>query len=383
MIFDARLNKLIGRNQFATHNRIEVSADALRHNIELMHSITQQQVIPVLKANAYGHGIAQVAQALNHMTPPIMYVAVDGYHEALQVRKVSRLPVLIMGKIKPANFKSMRLDDFAFVVSDAQTIQALAAVGRRIAVHLELNTGMNRYGATQAEALELAKQIKQSPSLELAGVMSHLADSDGSDQATIDEAVDRFDAWVASIEALVGTIPHRHIAQTAGSVRAHSRTANAIRLGIGLYGINPFAKDHPARMLLQGLQPALRFVSTITAVHGLQPGEGVGYNYQFRATRPTRMAVLPVGYYEGLPYQLGNRGVLRGSNHDLPIAGKVCMNHCMIDITQTDLKVGDEVIVISDNLDCRNTVQAFGDDNQLFPYAILVQLSSATRRLLV
>src|SRR5258708_5512611 len=125
--------------EFATHNRIEVSRSAILRNIELFERLSDERVIPVLKGNAYGHGIELVARALKGRSLP--YVAVDGYFEALRVREVSNQPVLVMGAILPENYARMKYDDFAFVVQDATSIDALGKTGKRIKVHLECNSG--------------------------------------------------------------------------------------------------------------------------------------------------------------------------------------------------------------------------------------------------
>src|SRR6185437_1194579 len=178
-------------NEFVTHNLIEVSQSAIRHNLELFTETSHQQLIPVLKGNAYGHGIALVATALKSTAVP--YIAVDGYFEALRIREVSDQPVLIMGAILPENFKHMNYLNFAFVVQNEATVHALGKTGKRIKVHVECNTGMNRYGVKADKLAALTKTILQYKNLELEGVMSHLADSDGTDPATVDLAVQQFD----------------------------------------------------------------------------------------------------------------------------------------------------------------------------------------------
>src|SRR5262249_54403549 len=138
------------------------------------------------------------ARQLPHQLP---YIAVDGYFEALRVRQVSNQPVLVMGAILPQNFKNLKYDKLAFVVQDEATIRALGATGQRVKVHLECNTGMNRYGADPAEVDRLTRLILSYKNLTLEGVMSHLADSDGSDPATVNDAVERFDDCVEAVLA--------------------------------------------------------------------------------------------------------------------------------------------------------------------------------------
>ena len=379
----ATIDRLLKRfeKEFAVHNRIEVSRSALLHNLDLFAKLSGKEVIPVLKGNAYGHGVEQVAAALK--SRHLRYIAVDGYFEALRVRKVSQQPVLVMGAIRPENFKHMKYENFAFVVQDVATVEALAATDRAIKVHIECNTGMNRYGAKPDDAVKLAYIIMQHPKLELEGVMSHLADSDGDDPATVAAAVAQFDATIERIRRLGANPTVLHVAQTAGSMVAQSKYASAVRLGIGLYGINPFGPKHPMYTKLRGLKPAMRFISTITKVTKLNKGEQVSYNYTFKAPRDMVIGAIPVGYYEGLNRELSNKGTVKVGAHQVPIVGRVCMNHTMIALDGTRAKVGDEVVVYSDNPRDPNSIDVIAQKYGLFNYNLLTALSADVRRKLV
>ncbi len=379
----ATLDRLLRRfeKDFATHNRIEVSKSALLHNLDYVAKLSNKDVIPVLKGNAYGHGIEQVATALK--ARKLRYIAVDGYFEALRVRKVSQQPVLIMGAIRPENFRKIRYDNFAFVVQDAEAVTALAATRKRVKVHVECNTGMNRYGARPDDAVKLAYLIMQHSNLELEGLMSHLADSDGSHPATVVAAVEQFDATIERIRRLGANPTVLHVAQTAGSVVAQSKYATTVRLGIGLYGINPFAPAHPGNRALRGLKPAMRFVSTLTKVTPLHKGEQVSYNYTFTAPRSMMVGVIPVGYYEGISRALSNRGTVKIGSHQTPIVGRVCMNHTIVSLEGIRAKVGDEVVVYSNNPRDINSIDAIAQTHKLFNYNLLTALSGDVRRILV
>lgn len=387
MLLRKQINRLLKKieKDFATHNRIEVSKSAILHNLDFFAGQGGQQIIPVLKGNAYGHGIAVVAEALKVRELP--YVAVDGYFEALRVREVSKQPVLIMGAIKPENFARMRYDNFAFVVQDEQTIHALGKTGKRVKVHLECNTGMNRYGADAADVVNLAKLILRYKNLELEGVMSHLADADGDDPATVNQAVEGYDACVEAIRATGANPTVLHVAQSAGSLKAKSKYANTIRLGIGLYGISPFPHDHALKGMIKNLQPALCLVSTITKVNHLKKGDKVSYNYTFTAPKDMTVGVLPLGYFEGL-WSVARgagrpTGVVKIGNKFTLIVGRVCMNHTIISLEGIDAKVGDEVVVYSSNPSDKNTIDQIATEHDLYNYTLLTSLSSDVRRVLL
>ena len=370
-------------HQFITYNRIEVSKQALLNNFDFfkLSSAGSMQIIPVLKANAYGHGISLVAESLNERIFP--YFAVDGYFEALRIRRVSDKPVLIMGAIAPENYTRIKFDNFAFVVDELVTIDALGRTGKRVKVHLECNSGMNRRGAKIGEIRQLTRRILSYPNLELEGIMSHLADSDGDDPGTVDEATAVFDACVEEVIACGCQPALIHLAQTAGSLKAKSRYANCMRLGIGLYGINPFGPKHKLHSELEPLIPALKLVSTITKIINLSKGEKVSYNYTFTANRPMKIGVLPLGYYEGVNRQLSNAGLVKVKTEFTPIIGRVCMNHTIISLENLNTKIGDAVVIYSDNPDDPNSIDQLASKFGLFNYNLLTALSPDVRRVLV
>ncbi|HSW78167.1 MAG TPA: alanine racemase [Candidatus Chromulinivoraceae bacterium] len=366
---------------FIPQNQIEVSQSAIRHNLSLFSSLTDKQIIPVLKGNAYGHGLALVTQSLKDVNIP--YIAVDGYFEALRIREVSKQPVLVMGAISPINFGRMKYDDFTFVVQDVTTVDALGATGKSIKVHLECNTGMNRYGVRRTEINALVRLILSYPNLHLEGVMSHLADSDGEDSMTVDAAVTLFDECVETVLDAGGKPTLFHVAQTAGSLKVHSKYANAMRLGIGLYGINPFSATSPFYKNLHDLKPVLCFTSTVTKVILLEKGDGVSYNYTYKAPKKMKLGIIPAGYYEGVPRALSNVGLIKIGHRYAPIVGRVCMNHTMINLDGIPAKVGDVVEIFSNTTGDRTTVDFIAHDHALFNYSLLTALSGDVRRVLI
>jgi alanine racemase len=269
---------------YEVYNWIEISRSALIFNYQFFTQQTRHEIIPVLKGNAYGHGIEVVTEAL--INENIAYVAVDGYFEALKVHTVNKKQrVLVMGMIKPANIPRLILKNKAFVVHDVDSINAYGNLNKPIKLHLEINTGMNRYGIAKNELDAYLQLIASYPKLELEGVMSHLADADGSTEKTINEAVRIFENCVKKVKAAGFTPQYIHIGQSAGSLRIKSKAINASRIGIGFYGINPYPPKHPRYKLCQQLRPALSLKTTITEVHTLSKGDKVSYNYTYTAPK--------------------------------------------------------------------------------------------------
>jgi alanine racemase len=364
-------------------NRILLDKSRLLHNVQLVQSQhTGMAIIPVLKGNAYGHGLAEVARILNDA--PIDMLAVDGYFEADRMRHISKHRILVMGYILPENFKLLDFKRCSFVVQDVASLQALGKLKHRVRVHVELNTGMNRLGLQPEELDEYLQTFKRYPNLELEGVMTHLADADNEhDGRFTAKQVRAFDKGVETVWAAGFKPKLIHIAQTAGSTKARSTTANAIRLGIGTYGINPLGRYDPQHPQLTDLKPVLTLKSTIIKVIHLQKGDTVSYNCTFTALKPMRIGVLPLGYYEGVPRALSNAGFCTYGRHTLPIVGRVCMDHTMIDLTGTDVGVYDEVEVISHDPAKPNSVLGLQAAHNLFVYNTLTSLSESVRREIV
>ncbi|MET0779288.1 MAG: alanine racemase [Candidatus Saccharimonadales bacterium] len=367
-------------NTYRTLNTIEIGRERLLHNIRLIQQQHQDaKIIPVLKGNAYGHGITEVASILNGAA--IDMLAVDGYFEADRIRHISRHRILVMGYVLPENVRLLDARRCSFVVQDTLVLHALGKLKRRVRVHIELNTGMNRLGLSPDELDDYLKVFKKYPTLELEGIMTHLADADNEvDALFTDRQVALFDEQVSRILDAGFAPKIIHVAQTAGSTKARSRFANAVRLGIGTYGINPLGPKDAKHVFLARLQPVLELKSTIIKVLELQKGDKVSYNCTFTAPRPMRVGVLPLGYYEGVPRALSNKGMCTHGHHTLPIVGRVCMDHTMVDLTGTKLGMYDEVTVISSNTAQPNSIAGMQAAHGLFAYSTLTGLSSSVRR---
>lgn len=370
------------RRHYQALNHITLRRASVLHNVQLFKRQLGVHIIPVLKANAYGHGLREMAQILNDA--PCSFLAVDGYFEAGKIRFITTHRLLVLGYILPKNVPFLDIKRCSFVVQDLAVLAAFGRLGKPVKIHLEINTGMNRLGIAASEVDDYLTVLKQYPLLELEGVMTHLADADNEqDDSYTEHQVHAFDEVVDRILAAGHTPQYVHVAQTAGSMKAHSRHANAIRLGIGLYGINPLHERDAARPRLDDLQPVLGLTSTIVKVVDLRPGDKVSYNGTFIAERPMRIGVLPLGYYEGIPRGFSNAGFVTSGEWRLPIVGRVCMNHTMVDVSNTSLAAGDVITIYSDNPVQPNAVSALCRTYGLFPYELLVQLSSSIRRVIV
>ncbi|GAC1390522.1 MAG: alanine racemase [Candidatus Saccharimonadales bacterium] len=339
-------------------------------------------IIPVLKANAYGHGLKECAEILNRV--PCPFVAVDGYFEAAQIRDITHHRILVMGYIKPINIPLLDTKRCSFVVQDIESLHAYGRLGKPVRIHIELNTGMNRLGLLKSEIVAYLDIVRRYPSIKIEGIMSHLADADNATDATFNRSqATLFDELVDIIHQQGFYASYYHLAQTAGSTKIVSRYTNTIRFGIGLYGINPLQTSDPKAHMLHNLRPVLTLKSSVIKVIHLQPGDRVSYNGIYTARVPTSIGVLPLGYYEGIPRELSNKGVCLINNVTVPIVGRVCMNHIMVDLKDSGATVGSEVVIISNNPHDPNSIQNISRKHEIFSYSLATGLSSSIRRTIV
>lgn len=366
--------------QYKTANVIDLSKQNFLHNYDTLKNLGPGEIFPVIKGNAYGHGLAEIAKVLEERRPPL--VAVDSVFEAHAIRKTAKTqPILVMGQVPQTSLVRTSLKRVSYVVQDVTILPDLASTKwRKFNLHLHINTGMQREGIDMSELDECLEYFTKYRHLRLEGVMSHLAEADSADNSVTDRQVEQFDELVERVQA-AGLDPEWiHLAQTPGTPKVESRYTNAVRPGVGLYGINPYEENDEKRQTLESLQPVLRLTSHVMKLHDLQKGDKVSYGGTFQADGPMRVAVLPVGYYEGLPRTFSNKAVFRSSQGEHPVVGRVCMNHTVIDVSGSNIKLGDEIEVIGRERSEANSVEAHAKRSGVFIYEILSRLDSSLYR---
>lgn len=338
------------------------------------------QLAPVLKSNAYGHGLVPVARILDRES--IAFFMVDSFYEARRLRASGiRSRIVVMGFTRPEHIVGNHLPDVDFAVTDTAQLMTIAKeVTRPIRVHLKLDTGMHRQGITPEELPEALKTLKSTPLITVVGVCSHFADADtdGSPHAALQ--VRRWNEMSRTVRTTYPDIAYRHLSATKGVRFAKEADTNVIRLGIGLYGFDTSHGDAVT------LAPALELRSIIGTLRTVAAGESVGYNASHTLMRTTRIATVPMGYYEGIDRRLSNKGVMQVRGVDCPIIGRVSMNMTALDVTDVpDVAVGDTVIGISQNLTDANAVPAIAQTvsepgYQESEYVILVHIPLHLKR---
>lgn len=370
------------RDKYQTLNIIYINRQNILDNLKVFSNLNPGfKTMAVLKANAYGHGLTQATKILNEAD--IDFIAVDGYFEANRISFITKHKILVMGYILPGNTRLLDNKKCSYVVQDIESLKALGSDKRHFKVHIELNTGMNRLGLRNDEVAEYLNVLKSFNNLQLEGIMSHLADADNPDNSYTDMQVRKFDEAVKQILDHDFKPKYIHIAQSAGSLKVKSKYANTMRIGIGLYGINPLDKKDKEYEKLISLKPVLELKSKIIKVFEVGPNEKISYNGVYKTKQPAKVAVLPLGYYEWIPRELSNKGVFTSGLYKLPVCGRVCMNHTMVDVTGTNLNVGDEVTVISSKGSDPNSIESICAKYDLFSSQLLTRLSESIRRIVI
>ena len=380
MDFSLGLNR-----EYISLNTIEISRKNLLDNYDFFKNLGRTQgsartIWPVLKSNAYGHGIRQVTEIL--LERNFEYFVVDGYHEVLEIRKITKRPVLMIGAMLPENFKNIKWKNLAVMVQDRETIKALGKLNKKIKIHLKVNTGMNRQGIEIVDLRSLIVEIKKYPKLILEGVMSHLADADNSNDKKNNDQIKKFEEVIKIVEDSGIELKYCHLAATAGAVKIKNPKINAVRLGIGLYGINNLEKQDKNYKKFKELKPALSFKTVLTTLRTVKKGERVSYNWIWEAKKTTNIGVIPVGYNEGLDRRLSNKGWVKYKNKFYPIIGRICMNLAIINLGQTKAKLFDEVEVISNNRQDKNSIGNMASLCHTITYDLLVRINSSIRRII-
>lgn len=354
---------------------IEVSRSALLKNLHALQALAPEwQAAPVLKSNAYGHGLALVADLLGK-EKNIPFFCLDSYFEAMFLRNAGIVkPLLVMGHTPSGEIAKNQLKNIAFTVGSLEQFKILADEKVRQVIHLKFDTGMHRQGIAHEQVDETMDLMKHNTALQIQGILSHLADADRPPSPLTEQQIKNWNALVKKIKKNFPSIVYYHLSNSAGLDYAKEIIANTFRSGIALYGINP-------GNLKVKLQPALRMKSIVSEVRTIEKGETVGYNGTFIAPRETKIATVPVGYFEGIDRRLSNRGIFVIEGRPAPLAGRVSMNISSCDITGiAGARPGSSALTISDNSSDPNSIENLARLCDAIPYELLVRLPAHLRR---
>lgn len=375
-----QLEKLAHTYRFHRHQTyLEIDLSAIRHNIGQYKSRLKPEtrILSMVKASSYGSDAKKMGLFLEKLG--VNYFGVAYPWEGIELRQSGvTLPILVMN-CEPQDFESCienRLEPAIYSFNQLEAfIEALIHKDlRNYPIHVKLETGMQRLGFDEAQLNALIQKIHSQPEVRVKSIYSHLAESDVPDSDFTASQIALFDRLSTQI---TGTLPYsvlRHISNSEGAANYPEAQFDMIRLGIGMYGITGL------KSLKESLKPAIRWYSSISQVKQLKKGSSVGYNRTFIAEEDRQIAVIPVGYADGLSRSLGQgKGHVFVGNHACEIVGNVCMDMIMVDVTSLNAKEGDSVEIIGFN----QPIEALAKLMGTIPYEVMTRFSSRLHRVFI
>jgi len=325
----------------------------------------------VVKADAYGHGAIEITRSL--LRHGISRFAVVSVEEGIALRQAGiNAPIVVLGPLFPEQITGVLFHQLTPVVSDLGIMPSLSEAVHKLSIaypiHIKVETGMGRLGLRMRDVDSLIQTLPLDGPLQLEGLMTHLADTDGTEDTATEEQLSAFRRIVQEIEQRGWRIPLIHATNSAGLIRFPHSHFSLVRPGIMIYGYHTL----PDSVTAPSLRPVLSLRTTVAQVRTVEAGGTVSYNRTFVAKRPSRIAVLPVGYADGYNRRLSNRGVVLVHGHRVPVVGLVCMDMMMVDVTAVPgTQLGDEVILIGQQGQEAIWANEIAEWTDTIPYEIL------------
>lgn len=351
---EGNLGRGFVRNKLDGCRRVyaEVNLDAIAENmIRMKRNLPERtKMYAVVKADAYGHGSVAVAGRLE----PLEFLcgfAVATAEEAWILRRAGvRKPILILGYTFPYCYEMLAKEEIRSTIFRPDTAEQLESAARKVGkpakVHIKVDTGMNRIGvAPNREGLAFVESLMHREWIEIEGIFTHFARADETDKANAKKQQGTFRDFIHMIkEELSLEIPIRHCSNSAAILEMPKAGMDAVRAGIAMYGLPPSEEVNGKGL---GLRPALSLYSHIVYIKAIEAGESVSYGGTFTAMRRMRVATIPVGYGDGYPRDLSNKGFCLLHGKSAPILGRVCMDQFMADVSDIpEAAEGDRVVLL-------------------------------------
>ncbi len=363
------------RKKYETLNTIYIYKDRLLHNFKKIQEWAGDKKIGVVvKSNGYGHGIIEIAKIVDDKN--IEFIFADSTYEALRLKDAGiKTPILILGFTRPENLQKKKYP-FSFMAHSKESLQTIHESQPQSAIHLFFNTGMNREGFDINELNWITNFITEK-NARVEGIASHFAEADYMmpTQLTHNQ-VDNFQKIITHFEQKNIPLTYTYMDASNSIVFGLETQGNLIRAGRVLYGTG---KDHSK---YDELQPALELVSRIVQIRTIKKGETIGYASTFRAPTDMKIALIPIGYQEGLERRLSNKGCMIVNETICNIVGNISMNYSTINISHVDANVGDEVIVYSKNREDPNSLAQTAKLCNTIEHEILTRLNHTVRRII-
>lgn len=363
-----------------THETIlEIDLERLRENLDFLRSRLNPgtKVMVMVKAFSYGSGAYEIARTLEFYGTS--YLAVAYADEGIALREAGiTMPIMVLNP-EISTYDAMiryRLEPqiFSFLTLEKFTGALFAREGDwPFPIHIKINTGMNRLGFDPEEMPELGSRLASNDAVKPVAVFTHLAGSDAEGfDALTEKQVARFEAAVTELDKWIEKPYMKHVLNSQGVLRHPQYQFDMVRVGLALYGLSGNVEFR------KYLRPVSRLITTVSQVRNVPVGEGVGYNPKNTLAHPTEVAVIPVGYADGIPRTLGNgKGHVMIRDKRVPFIGNICMDMSMVDVTGIGCREGDKVEVFGDRMD----VYEMADNLSTIPYEVLTSISQRVKRI--
>lgn len=356
----------------------EVSLEDIAFNTQqFSRLIGNSQLMAVIKANGYGHGALEVAHTV--LANGASWLAVAIPEEGVRLRRAGiAAPILVLGAVAPEEAEVCVAKDLAVTVHEPDLVGILVNAARRMQktakIHIKVDTGMSRLGLDVRTAIDFIRDMTQVPGIEVQGVFTHFADADNPNQEYLNWQWSRFEGLMYNLKELGIEIPFYHAANTAAAMFFPKAHLDMVRVGLGLYGMYP---DQRRPILLR---PALSLKTRVAAVKRVPRGTAVSYGCSYVTWKETSLAVLPIGYADGLSRKLSNKGHVLIGGHACPIVGKVTMDHTIVDVGDLPAAIGDEVVLIGRQGDLEITADDWAQWMDTINYEVTCLISSRVER---
>ena len=361
--------------------KIQINSANLLHNINTIKNRANCELIPVVKANAYGHGLHLVSEILRQNGTKKIAVAYSSEAKELRIGG-DEGEILLLVPPGPTDAEEIVEYDLESSISDIDTLLEIDKIANKfhkiINLHLFVNTGMNRDGISPGEALAFLQKSSEINNVNILGIMTHLPDTEFSSENNrlSDKCLEIFEELIYSLKKSGYNFKEIHAFNTAGIFNLKSKLTNIARSGIGIYGILPNSEMNEKI----NLKPVLSLKSKVISIKTIKKGETVGYSQKYFSGKDSQIAIIPIGYGDGYSVLLSNKGqcLIYGKRYN--IVGSVCMDQIMIDIGFDEVKVGDEVVLIGKSGNDEISVYEVSEKIGTIPYEILTMFSARISR---
>ncbi len=353
---------------------LEVDVKEFKSNIEKIKNFANEKILmPVVKANAYGTYLNYKSEIMNDFE----IVCVATVDEAIYMRRTGyKNDILVLNQPCVGDIENIIRFKVTVGLCDRTFLKELMKCEKTVQVHLELETGMNRTGIKEEELEEFVSIIKTAPNLVVSGVYTHFSSAD-SDEEYTQRQREVFERGVQKIKEQFDTIKYIHSSASTGILHVNDNISNSIRPGLLIYGYYPNEKEKE----LIDVKPICKLRAKISHIFTIDEGESVSYGRHFISDRKMKIATIQIGYADGLRRDLSNRGEVVIHGQKVPIIGNVCMDSCMVDITEIskneDINVGEDVYIWDNNV---ITLEDVADKCNTINYEILSTVSSRVAR---